>query len=104
MKGRNKKTRPHKASVRREGGGGTGGEEGGYAAVSQQQKMPFMWIQFSLRKQKESAVMWRRPLPRRTGAHYSSFFKLLGRQLAASASEEDGVREHINYCCILQLR
>lgn len=28
------------------------------------------------------------------------FFKLLGRQLAASASEEAGVREHINYCCI----
>jgi hypothetical protein len=52
MKGRNKETCLHQAGVRQEQEGGGTGEEGLYAAVSQCQKVPFLWIPCSLRKQK----------------------------------------------------
>lgn len=55
-------------------------------------------------RRKDWDVCTRPPHRLHSASHYSSFLKLLGRQLAASASEEPGGRGRINYCCILQLR
>ena len=95
--------------MKQEGGGGAAGEEGGYAVRCQSAPENAIYVDPVLTQEAEIKCSDVPPLPtpyppRRTLAHYHSFFKLLGRQLAASASEEAGVREHINYCCILQRR
>lgn len=71
MTGRNKKTCLHNAGMRREGGGELGRRED-VMPLSAPENAIYV-IQCSPRKQKESTVMWRRPLPPRTPAHYSSF-------------------------------